>query len=665
MYGKNLKITSKLTICTMVFLLPLGIMLFSIISASLASIQKERNELKGVNVLRPAISLMQILPQYIRFSVDGANGDQEYARQYAANLLDELRDKYEADFGNEVIAVSPQALFENWSLISNSKIQMTVLWAYKQFMHDLRKMISYVGDISGLVTDSELGNAYLVAAAVHELPQAQERMVSIGNLLRTIPEGAFTERRKAELKQELDLLVYSDNFRIQERFEKSEIVRIRNDETVNFFEAFLKNSYNSIAYFSNTVENTINAPTIGPQAFSVLFETAAQANNAMYRLQDASLAQLETLISLRIRADQRRFIQSLAFALIASAAAFTIIFATAANIRRSTSAVNRVFRRLENNDLSVSVEVFSRDELGELMIALGYFLEKLKTAFTSFGQNASMVSTAVYDLSASAKQINTTANEQSASVAEIVSTMENNKNLSAQVASKTVEVAELAEKTRELSQRGADLRDANEGMMLDIRNKNAKIVDEIRNLTDMLSRIDESAQIIDTIADQTKLIAFNAALEASSSGEAGLRFAVVAGEIRRFADNVVESAAEIKEKISELQNASGTLISEANNGSRAIDAGYNRMVEQKEVFESIVDVSQNVAIRSQQISNLSKQQELASAQIFSALKEISAGVSQFVTATASTSTTVDKLNSMSIELKETLAKYQTENRGNV
>jgi methyl-accepting chemotaxis protein len=305
------------------------------------------------------------------------------------------------------------------------------------------------------------------------------------------------------------------------------------------------------------------------------------------------------------------------------------------------------------------------DEIGKIWQTMGKIRNNLVSTFNSIGQNTSLVSTAVYDLSASAKEITTTANEQSASVAEIVSTMESSKNLSAQVASKTVEVADLAAKTRELSRHGADLRDDNENMMADIRNKNAKIVEEIRNLTEILSRIDESVQLIDAIADQTKLIAFNAALEASSSGEAGSRFAVVAGEIRRFADNVVESVLEIKEKITELQNASGTLISEANNGSRAIDSGYNKMVEQKEVFENIVDVSQNVAIRSQQISNLSKQQELASEQIFTALKEISAGVKQFVTATVSTSATADKLNSVSMELKETLAKYQTESRRNV
>ena len=340
------------------------------------------------------------------------------------------------------------------------------------------------------------------------------------------------------------------------------------------------------------------------------------------------------------------------------AACISIVF-TYFILNRPLKEMLTFFKRLENYDLSVQVDILSSDELGDLMTAQRGFLEKIKTDFMLFNRNASMISTAVYDLSASAKEITTTANEQSASVAEIVSTMESNNNLSVQVSAKTQEVAELAGKTEKLSQRGADLHNANEDMMADIRDQNGKIVSEIRNLTDVLSRIDESVQLIDIIADKTKLIAFNAALEASSSGEAGLRFAVVAGEIRRFADNVVESVVEIKERISELQNASGTLISEADIGSRAIDSGYNRMVEQKEVFRNIVDVSQNVAVRSQQISNLSKQQELASAQIFTALKEISSGVKQFVTATASTSVTADNLNNISQELKEALVKYQT------
>jgi methyl-accepting chemotaxis protein len=350
---------------------------------------------------------------------------------------------------------------------------------------------------------------------------------------------------------------------------------------------------------------------------------------------------------------------SLCFVGITVLFAFFIVIAGVVDITRSTGSLKRLFTGLEGNDLSLDLKIRSHDEFGELMTALNRFLSRLREAFNSFRHDASLVAISVYDLSASAKEITTTANQQAASVSEIVSTMENNKNLSEQIAAKTAEVADLAMQTQDLSRKGAELRDANQEMMEEIRAQNGKIINEIRNLTDMILRINEAIGIIDGIADQTKLIAFNASLEASSSGEVGARFSVVAGEIRRFADNVVDSTAEIKQKIEEVQAASQSLIAEANNGSKQIDQGYERMVEQKQVFENIVENSQNVATRSQQISNLSKQQEYASSQIFATLKEISAGVKQFVAATASTSKIADNLNVMSSGLRDTVEKYST------
>jgi methyl-accepting chemotaxis protein len=654
---KNRNLITKLTISASIFLLPLGIMLFSIISMSLSSINNDHIELNGIKVLRPAVALMQIIPLYNRAFFDNTNDDIENIKKNIADLLFDLKEKHEEYFTDDISNISPQSLIDNWELLSKTSIRDTVLWAYRQMMLDLNKLIVYIADVSGLITDRNIENAYIIAASIHELPQAQDRMVLIGNLLRTIQFGSFTQRRRAELLLNLELLMYSDNTRIQNRFDAAETIRKRNIDTFESFELLLKSCYDNIAYFANSVEQVINEPVININTIPNLFESAIRANSTTYRLQSASIDRLETLINKRISLYRLRLILSLTAAVFATVFAFFIIFSTAFSIRKSTNNMGVVFNRLDENDLSVIIESISDDELGEFMTLLKNFLAKLQYTFASINKNSSMVSKAMVELSSTAKQMAVTANEQSASVAEIVSTMESNKNLSAQSAETTKEVAYLASETQELCRRGAVIRDVNENMMLDIRNQNAKTIDTIKNLTDMLSKIDESIKFIDTIADHTKLIAFNAALEASSSGEAGLRFSVVAGEIRRFANNVVESASEIKENITELHEAAQTLLTEANNGSRAIDTGYNKMVEQKEVFDSIVDVSHHVAIRTQQISSLSKQQEFATTHVFTALKEISAGVNQFVSATGITSNTVGKLNNMSAELNETLSKY--------
>ena len=656
---KNLKLTVRLIISVAAFLLPLGILLFSVISISVESIQKENLEIKGIDTLRPALSLMHSIPQYVRISVDNASGDLAFTKKYISELFLELDDKYTANFGAKPVLVSMKRLHDNWDYLINAVRRDAILWSYRELMNDLFKLTAYIGDISGLITDNELESAYLISASIYEMPQAQDKIVVIDNLLRTIIDGAFTQRRKAELLLQLDLLLYSDNARIQKRFEIINTHGFRDDANFEAFEYLLNGCIERISYFHGAVEQVVENENIDIQAVSVLYEVSGQTNSAVYRLQSASLDRLETVLSSRIMLHQLQFLISLCAALVATLLAFGMIISTGDYIRKSTGIIGKVFKRLDENDLTVTIEAISRDEMGDLMTALGDFLKKLNTTFISFNSNANMVTTAAVELSSSAQEVTATANEQSASIAEIVNTMENNNDLSSKAAEKTVEVAQLAVQTQELSQRGADLRDANEDMMLDILQQNGKIIEIIKNLADMLSRIDESIQLIDTIADRTKLIAFNAALEASSSGEAGSRFSVVAGEIRRFADNVVESVIEIKEKISEVQEASNILITEANNGSSAIETGYNRMVEQKEVFENIVDVSQNVADRSQQISNLSKQQELASAQVFQALKEISIGVKQFVASSTKTLSTVEKLSSMSSELKERLSEYRT------
>jgi methyl-accepting chemotaxis protein len=688
----NMKITTKLAVSSAAFLAPIAVMLYLMISVSNTSIQSVKNELRGTACLRPVIELLAAIPRYLGIgdnrtsgNASAPSGDLEQQFNVLTGLLKdsdaakfrEQRIRGEAGEGsvqerrtgggtNSGTSLAA-ASYDMLKAVKPGSIKET-LKVYTNVTENMADLISYICDTYGLITDPEINNYHLIDISLNFLPQAQKRCIRVGNIIRLAGlRQTLSEEDRRELETCLVLLREIDH-------QKSNTVlkaisgfypdspAVPDDPKTKDILSHLSTYQASLYRLVIVLEKAINTDS-PEQFFPIIMNQLSQIDKDVFPLFNITLDELDILLQNRVTALYSRLTRSLVVAILASILAFFIIIMTNISISQSTTRLKLLFNGLQNNDLSAVLDVNSHDEFGELMTAFNRFLEKLKAVFIAFSHHASMVSSSVYDLSASAKEISTTANEQSTSVAEIVATMEDNKNLSRQAAIKTEEVAELMEQTQKLSRRGAELRDINQDMMQDIRDQNAKIIEEIMNLADMLNRIDETIGIIDSIADQTKLIAFNASLEASSSGEEGARFAVVAGEIRRFADSVAESTGEIKERIEELQNASRALIEEANQGSQQIIHGYDRMVEQKIVFENIVEVSENVATRSRQISNLSKQQELASSQIFQALTEISAGVKQFVTATASTSKIADNLNVMSIELQGTVKKYRTGENG--
>ena len=695
MFFSRLKISTKLIISSAVFLIPIGLMLAFICSSTVGIIQRGKDKHAGVFSLKYEVTAMRNLPEYLDVYLGLRQGDlRSLDEQITAALrnMDREIGRYKTA-GKELPNFSA-----DWETLKRTgKDDAELFQKYLDFATVLRNTIDWMGESSRLILVSDMNTYYLVASAFSGIPDAVMRLIATGNLTRAnlynaesvvtrwnseLADAQAQGRRmaarpfngnptditlsmfvSADLQQirNNNLFMASDRERISASLGSAmEESGSKNDE----FEELIK----KLGRYKETVD-ALNAGIQQSRAgsgaqnaapASEALNTMALLNNDLCELWDEVFTLLDNQIQRNTAAAQNRLILYLAIVLVSLGVAIGFVLFITTDINRSVKSLKTLFKGLNENDLTMSLRINSMDEFGELMTAFNGFINILRSTFGSFKQSSQLVANSVFDLSSSSKEITTTANQQSASVSEIVSTMESSKNLSEQIAFKTTEVADLAKETQDLSSKGAELREANQSMMEEIREQNQKIISEIRNLSDMIIRISEAIRIIDGIADQTKLIAFNASLEASSSGEAGARFSVVASEIRRFADNVVESTREIKQKIEEVQDASQTLIAEANNGSRQIEIGYERMSEQKIVFEHIVDNSQNVATRSQQISNLSKQQELASSQIFTALKEISAGVKQFVIATSSTSKIADSLNGMSEELKGKVEKYRTE-----
>jgi methyl-accepting chemotaxis protein len=128
--------------------------------------------------------------------------------------------------------------------------------------------------------------------------------------------------------------------------------------------------------------------------------------------------------------------------------------------------------------------------------------------------------------------------------------------------------------------------------MSDIQETSVDTIGGIKNLGDQIKSIWDILGIINSVASQTKIIAFNAELEASAAGEKGRNFEIVASEIRRLADNTVLSTQEIKEKINEIQRASNNLILAGEEEADRISEGWELSKKIQEIFTDLLSFTE-------------------------------------------------------------------------
>ena len=244
------------------------------------------------------------------------------------------------------------------------------------------------------------------------------------------------------------------------------------------------------------------------------------------------------------------------------------------------------------------------------------------------------------------KQSAATSQNQSAAVKEIVATMHDSTELANNIGEKIKVVTALAEQSRDAVISGNEALQKNVGELQNIKNTNMLTIDGIKELNTKINGIWDIVSIINNVADKTKIIAFNAELEASNSGEAGKNFHVVATEIRRLSDNIIDSIKEIREIITEIQKASDSLIQDSEKGTLQIDNGYESARSLENKFESIMQSSITTADSSNQILSNVEQLTGASEQIFITLQEIAKGIESFSQNTASISTASETVKSI-------------------
>lgn len=290
------------------------------------------------------------------------------------------------------------------------------------------------------------------------------------------------------------------------------------------------------------------------------------------------------------------------------------------------------------HSLDLSKRLATRDQgsLGQLATQTNVLLSQLELAIKGVHSSSDQISATAQSLAQTAGLVSrnqgveqevgqsmaAAVEQMSSSVAEITSTMEELSASSTQIADHSHVVVDVANQTLDSSRKGADTMQNLKARMEDIHQDSATSLEEILQLGHQSKAISKVMDLIHDLADQTKLIAFNAALEASSAGESGKRFSVVASEIRRLADSVTDSTEDIEGRIQEIQSSISRLVITSEKGAASIQQGMQLSTETAQDLSALVDAASKTSNAAQQISLSTQQQRTANNQVVIALHDI-------------------------------------------
>jgi methyl-accepting chemotaxis protein len=252
------------------------------------------------------------------------------------------------------------------------------------------------------------------------------------------------------------------------------------------------------------------------------------------------------------------------------------------------------------------------------------------------------------------KDIFTTANNQASSIQEIESTINENTRIAADIAEKTGSVATIASRTEEDVKAGFTVLEQNVTQMEDIKIKNDGVISGIISLGNKITRIRDIIKNINTITDQTKVIAFNAALEAAGAGDKGKRFSVVANEVNRLAGDIAALTKQIREQVEEIQDFSSSLIISSEESADKITEGRKLIKDLEEIFGEIKNGAEITASQAQIITISTQKQQKSTEQINIAIADISQGLNSFIHSTESATASAEGLTRLIENLEKLL-----------
>jgi twitching motility protein PilJ len=338
---------------------------------------------------------------------------------------------------------------------------------------------------------------------------------------------------------------------------------------------------------------------------------------------------------------------------------------TAETSERNQQAILRLLDELAglaDGDLTTSATV-TGDFTGAIADAINYTIDQLRVLVSSINETSRNVSQAAEDTQATALHLAEAAEHQaqeitgaSQAVTEMAITID-------QVSSNAAESAGVADRSVALAKTGSQVVQNTIGGMDTIREQIQETAKRIKRLGESSQEIGDIVSLINDIADQTNILALNAAIQASMAGDAGRGFAVVADEVQRLAERSGAATRQIEALVKTIQSDTHEAVISMEQTTAEVVRGARLAEDAGVALEEIETVSKNLAGLIQNISGAARQQASSAGHISNTMNIIQEITSQTSAGTTATAESIGKLAGIATELRNSVAGFKLPDDG--
>lgn len=315
--------------------------------------------------------------------------------------------------------------------------------------------------------------------------------------------------------------------------------------------------------------------------------------------------------------------------------------------------------KVGDGDLSVDVIVEDRaDEIGTLTQSFQRMVKNLRGLAEQVKEGANVLASSASEILATSTQLASASAETATAVSQTTTTAEEVKQTAQVSTQKARNVSEMAQKAAQISLQGKQSTDEVIEGMDRIKEQMESIAESIVRLSDQSQAIGEIIATVDDIAEQSNLLAVNAAIEAARAGEQGKGFAVVAQEVRNLATQSKKATAQVKNILNEIQKATSSAVMVTEQGSKAVESGVKQSLE---TGKAIITLTNSITEASQagiQIVASNQQQLTGMEQVVSAIENIKNASNQSADATKHLELAAQNLDKLGQKLIALVERYR-------